>query len=1115
MHGACQYAGMLSFILVDFAYFPMKFFLLALLLIPSIALADHAAKVSTLYLVEWTPPDTYQEKIEANAQAEEQAQAKADEQTNPNAEEAKDKAAVPLNADAHTSPAVVDVGANTELQSGLDFYLNGNYLSALKALTPLADQGVAAAQLRLGVMNEFGQGVPQNYRKAVAWYRKAAEQENAVAQYRLGEKYDLGLGIPQNKKIAYDWYSKSAAQGYAEALTKVNAEEDARAAKQAKAEAKAQAKADSEAKAAEQARLKAEAKAKAEEDTRAARQAKAEARAQAKAEAAAKAAEQARLLAEAKAKADEDARAAKQAKAETRAQAKAEAAAKAAEHARLKAEAKAKAEEVARAARQAKAESQAQAQAQAEAQAKAAEKTRLLAEAKVKTEEDARAARQAKAEARAQAKADADANVAEQARLKAEAKTKAEEDAHAARQAKAEARAQAKADADAKAAEQAKLKAEAKAKTEEVTRAAKASGNLGAGGGTVGAPPASDADFLAARDAFRVGDAARLDRIATRFKNSPLEPYIAYYQLRMRLDTADAATIRAFLARPDETPMIDRMRTEWLKLLGKKQQWDDFDAEYPHLLNDDMELACYALQARRRYQEDMVLHEARNLWMSSGKEFPDSCNPVFNAALAARIIKEADVWLRVRLALEAGNVSLARQLSAKLPAQRAFPSGALSRVATNPEQYLNKTKLENASQAQRMVALFALQRLAKQLPQLAYARWGKIAPYFNADEQHYFYAWLGYEAARSLDARALEWFRAAGDAPLTEQQLAWRTRAALRAQDWQEVLASVGRMPPHQQSEGAWRYWRARALKAMGQTGEAEKIFFALGSEYNYYGQLASEEISVASAPSILAYGYQPSSDELSAMYAHPAIQRTLALYRMDLRTDASNEWAWAVRNFDDKQLLVASEIARRNEMYDRAINAANRTVQLHDFSLRYLAPYRDSLRGHINQYGLEEAWVYGLMRQESRFVAMAKSNVGASGLMQIMPATARWVAHKMGMKNYRKPLVRQLETNLSLGTYYMKTVLAWFDNNPVLAAAAYNAGPSRARQWRGDTSLEGAIYAETIPFDETRDYVKKVMSNTVYYAQLFGQPQRSLKQRMSVIEGKNPANQKPIPGEK
>jgi soluble lytic murein transglycosylase len=232
-------------------------------------------------------------------------------------------------------------------------------------------------------------------------------------------------------------------------------------------------------------------------------------------------------------------------------------------------------------------------------------------------------------------------------------------------------------------------------------------------------------------------------------------------------------------------------------------------------------------------------------------------------------------------------------------------------------------------------------------------------------------------------------------------------------------------------------------------------------------------------------------------------VQRTLALYRMDLRTDALREWSWVIRNFNDQELLAAAEIARQHEMYDRAINTAEKTVLVHDFSLRYLAPYRAAMRAHIRENGLEEAWVYGLMRQESRFVTSAKSGVGASGLMQVMPTTARWIARKLGLKDYRESLLHQLDTNLTLGTYYMKNMLSSLDDSPVLASAAYNAGPGRARRWRADRSLEGAIYTETIPFDETRDYVKKVMSNTMYYAREFGTPSRSLKLRLGIIAGK------------
>ncbi|MBK8569768.1 MAG: transglycosylase SLT domain-containing protein [Nitrosomonadales bacterium] len=623
-----------------------------------------------------------------------------------------------------------------------------------------------------------------------------------------------------------------------------------------------------------------------------------------------------------------------------------------------------------------------------------------------------------------------------------------------------------------------------------------------------------DADFLAARDAFRVGDVVKLDRMAMRLKHSPLEPYLAYYQLRLRLETASATDIQAFLARPDDTPLINQLRAEWLRLLGKRQQWEEFAVQYPLLVGGEVDLTCYGLQSRQRLQEEQVLHEARNLWLTSSAELPESCAPLFDAAIASGIINATDIWLRLRLALEAGNLTLAKQLSEKLPAKRALSSAELDSAATDQVRYLATAKLDNASEAQRTVAMFALQRLAKQSPQLAYSQWEKKAAYFTADEQYYFYGWLGYEAARKRDARALEWYKAAGEASLAGPQLAWRARAALLTQNWHEVWASINAMTPQQQREGVWRYWKARALKAWGSLPEANVLFAELSNEHNFYGQLAAEEIGVAPAATIPA-SYQPSKATINAMLAQPAVQRTLALYRMDLRTDAAREWAWAARKLDDQQLLVAAEIARRNGMYDHAINTADRTVQIHDFSLRYLAPYRDVLQGYIRKNELEEAWVYGLIRQESRFVYQAKSPVGATGLMQIMPATARWIAQKIGMKSYRQALVNQLDTHFKLGTYYMKTVLSSLDNSPVLASAAYNAGPARARKWRGESALEGAVYAENIPFDETRNYVKKVMSNTMYYSQLFGQPPRSLKQRLGVITAKNAVNQQAIPDER
>jgi soluble lytic murein transglycosylase len=617
-----------------------------------------------------------------------------------------------------------------------------------------------------------------------------------------------------------------------------------------------------------------------------------------------------------------------------------------------------------------------------------------------------------------------------------------------------------------------------------------------------------DEDFLAAREAFRKGEAKQLEKIAIRLKDSSLEPYLAYYQLRMHWDEHDTLPIQQFLSRPEDTPVIDQFRNEWLKYLGKHRRWDEFAAEYPRRVNDDSELDCYALQLRQLSDESAALHDARTKWfVGSGQ--PESCSTLFQSAITKKIINDQDIWTRVRLALEANNISLAKQLANKLPKKYGFPVGALDMAASYPDRYLTKARWNKVSESQRLLALFALHRLAKQFPRLAFERWQKLATNFPEAEQHYFLGWLAYETARNQDPRALEWYKSAGDGLLNETQLAWRARAALRVQDWHEVWTSITAMSVQQQREAAWRYWKARALKELGRKTDADVLFVDLSHEYNYYGQLAAEELGTSPAAGIVSVSFQTSKEELNEMQSLPGIQRTLDLYRMDLRVDAAKEWAWAIRKFDDKKLLVAAELARRYGMYDRSINAAEHTTTLHDFNLRYPAPFRETMQGKLRENGLEEAWVYGLMRQESRFASQAKSDAGAAGLMQIMPATAKWVARKLGMRDYRASLIHETEVNLKLGTYYMKNILSSFDNNAVMASAAYNAGPARAKQWRAEKSLEGAIYVETIPFDETRDYVKKVMSNTVYYSKLFDQPSVSLKQRLGVIDGRTTDNKK------
>ncbi|MBU1447518.1 MAG: lytic transglycosylase domain-containing protein [Gammaproteobacteria bacterium] len=616
------------------------------------------------------------------------------------------------------------------------------------------------------------------------------------------------------------------------------------------------------------------------------------------------------------------------------------------------------------------------------------------------------------------------------------------------------------------------------------------------------------ADLMAVRAAFSAGKEAAMQAPLKRLQGSPLEPYAIYYRLRLHWDDKDTSAIHEYLAREEDTPVIDQFRGEWLKQMAKTKRWDEFASEYPYLINTDDELTCHALSWQRSQDEALALRAARKLWFE-GDADAGSCDAIFDIAIRRGVITEQDVAQRIRTLLETGEVKSAKKLVHYLPQQERLPLSEMDAAKSNPQRYLSGVRLDKASNGKRAVAIFALHRLARQAVKPAYVQWQRLNKYFTQEEQQYYYGWLAYEAAHEHDARALEWYAAAGDATLTPAQQAWRVRAALREQNWHAVWEGISSMSVEQQNEATWRYWKARALIALDHERDAEVILAPLSREYHYYGQLAAEELGAAPAAGIVTAKYMPDETEVEATLARPDIQRTILLYRMGLRTEAAKEWDWAMRGLDDRELLLAAEVARRNDMYDRSINAANRTVNLHDFNLRYPAPYREALQASIDEHDVEEAWVYGLMRQESRFVTHARSDVGAAGLMQIMPDTARWAARRIGLKGYRKGLIHQLDVNLRLGTYYMKNVYSRFDDNPVLASTAYNAGPTRANRWRGEVPLEGAIYAETIPYEETRDYVKKVMSNTIYYAKLFGHPSESLKERLGVVASNKPKQSK------
>jgi soluble lytic murein transglycosylase len=419
-------------------------------------------------------------------------------------------------------------------------------------------------------------------------------------------------------------------------------------------------------------------------------------------------------------------------------------------------------------------------------------------------------------------------------------------------------------------------------------------------------------------------------------------------------------------------------------------------------------------------------------------------------------------------------------------------------AADNPRRYLELRGSGENNRSGREVAMFALYRLAKVSPQQARDEWVKIRAAFPEADKRYAGGHIAYQAALRQDPQALAWYREVGARGQNDQQLGWYVRAALRSQAWEDVLAATEAMSMKEKQEAIWRYWRGRALKSRSRIAEANGLLVPISTEQSFYGRLALEELGevVEATPGT----FEPPKEQVEAMSQVPAFRRALALYRLNMRLDGIREWSWGTRGLEDQQLLAAAELARTNGVYDRAIATAEKTKTLHDISVRYPLPFREVVRTSARQTQLDEAWVYGVMRQESGFQTEVRSSAGAMGLMQLMPATANWVAKRIGMSGFQQSMVTDIEINVRLGTYYLRYVYDLLDGSPVLASAAYNAGPGRARQWRSAPAMEGAIYAETIPINETRDYVKKVLVNATYYAAQLKTQMRSLKERLGVI---------------
>ncbi len=590
--------------------------------------------------------------------------------------------------------------------------------------------------------------------------------------------------------------------------------------------------------------------------------------------------------------------------------------------------------------------------------------------------------------------------------------------------------------------------------------------------------------------------------LASQIPDYPAPGYVEYFTIKPQLfdgqghpniDAPDAPVI-SFLQRYDGQAIADRMRNDYLVVLGARHDWKNFTDQYSRfVLNDDTQVKCYALEARASRGENVG--EAARALLVDPKWYGDGCVDLIGGLTDAQQFTSDDVWQQIRLAYEQNYPNTASRIADVLGQQRP-DSTAFDTAANTPPLYLARGIGRDT--ASHQLALVAITRMARNDPAMAAATFSTVAPSLTQAERAIGWGEIGYQAALKRMPGAADWYRLSVNAPLSNPAYEWRTRSALLAGDWTMVRWSVEQMPAALRSQPSWVYWHARALKQAGDPSASQE-FASIADQFNFYGQLASEELGqkITVPPKTMV-----SDADIAQVQGIPGFALSQKFYAMNLRLEGNREWNWPLRTMTDRQLLATALYAKQIQLFDRTVNTADKTKTEHDFSLRYLAPYKDVVERESKNTGLDVEWAYGLIRQESRFVINAKSEVGAGGLMQLMPGTAQLVAKKIGMGSVSRDQMNDLNTNILLGTNYLAMVYDQFDNSAVLATAGYNAGPGRPKQWRStlNAPVEGAIFAETIPFTETRDYVKNVLSNTVYYAALFeGRPQ-SLKARLGYI---------------
>ncbi|VAW77032.1 Soluble lytic murein transglycosylase precursor [hydrothermal vent metagenome] len=606
--------------------------------------------------------------------------------------------------------------------------------------------------------------------------------------------------------------------------------------------------------------------------------------------------------------------------------------------------------------------------------------------------------------------------------------------------------------------------------------------------------------FLQAESALKKGRTSEYRQLKPMLVDYPLYGYLDYWELRRRLSKAKADDVEQFLQQYPGQPISIRLRHSWLHKLGQRKDWDTYLQFYTP--QSSVTLQCYDVRARlQKGDHQQALKDVLSLWLV-GHSQPDACNSAFDQLYASGTLGSEHIWARIRLAFKKQKSSLAGFLAKRLSAEDRKWVKRWEYAHRRPTSAMSKDWAKKDTPLVREILVHAAKRLARHKPEQAWKHWQSLSKNhrFRTTQQGEVLGKIGLYGALENHPQAAVWLASVPNEQATADIRQWRVRTALADKDWDSALHWINELTENERNADNWRYWRAYALEAKGLKGDAFTAYARLSDERSYFGFLAADQLKRPYQMNDVRLNF--SEEQLQSIKIIPAIERARELYLASKRTDARREWFHATRELPQDKLKIAASIAHSWGWYDRAIITASQARHWSDLALRFPLPHRESIFANAGRYDLDPALIYGVIRQESAFMEDARSAVGALGLMQLMPSTGKQTARAINLHYRGQAGLIRSDNNIRLGSAYLNKLLTRYNGSPVLAAAAYNAGPHRVSRWLPTTGdMNASLWMERIPFKETRTYVRRVLAYATIFEWRLEQPATRLSNRLPTVK--------------